>query len=214
MSRRVFALLYLGLGLVGLVAMTLWFTSAHRSWITTDNAEVWAPTYTVDAPAVGRIVQWTPAPPGSTVRAGQLLGRIATAAGTVSVRAPHAGRLVGDYGFQGDLVAPGQQIALVADLRQRYVLAYIDEGRAAALRLGEPVQLESTTDPSANLRGQVVRIYPAVASITWPLPPIQSGMFSKQAQWVPVRIRVAGRGTLYLGSSVTVGISIGGGSGE
>lgn len=44
MRRWLFAVLYLGIGLAGLVAIVLWFQYARRTWITTQDAEVWAPT--------------------------------------------------------------------------------------------------------------------------------------------------------------------------
>lgn len=214
MSRRLFAVLYLGLGLLGFAAIGLWFAHAHRTSITTDNAEVWAPTYTVQAPAGGRVVRWTSLLPGSRVQRGQILGQIATAGGLADLRAPHAGRLLGDYGYVGRLVSAAQQLALIGDTGRSYVLAYVDESQAGPLALGERVDLHPAVAPSATLRGTVARIYPAVASVTWPLPALPIGAAGTQAQWVPVRIRFSGRGASYLGSSVSVQIRIGGGAGD
>lgn len=214
MRRWLFAVLYLGIGLAGLVAIVLWFQYARRTWITSQNAEVWAPTYALTAPVAGRVTAWTSQLPGSRMRAGQVLGTLQTVAGPVQLRAPHAGRLVGDFGYRGQLVQPGQEIALVADMGQGYVLAYVDESEASSLRVGQTADIYPASEPGTKRRGTVEKIYPAVASVTWPLPSIQTGAYSQQAQWVPVRLRIQGRGALYLGGTVTVGIWIGGGSRE
>lgn len=214
MSRRLFAVLYLGLGLVGLVGLGLWFAQAHRTGIATDNAEVWAPTYQVQAPSAGRLAAWTSLLPGSRVKAGEILGRLETSGGLRTLRVPHAGRLLGDYGYVGRLVSAAQQLALIGDTGSSYVLAYVDESQAGSLAVGERADLRLATDPSATLHGSVVRIFPAVLSVTWPLPSLQGGGAGRAAQWVPVRIRFAGRGASYLGSSVSVWIRIGGGSGD
>ena len=137
-----------------------------------------------------------------------------TAGGSLRLVTPHGGRLVGDYGYPGELVAQGQEVALVADLSRAYVLAYVDEGGAGHLRKGQTADLRFASRPDTVVQGKVARIYPAVASIVWPVPAMSQGQaFSKSAQWVPVRIALPNGANVprYLGMSVSVRIAIGGG---
>ncbi|EQD37988.1 secretion protein HlyD family protein, partial [mine drainage metagenome] len=112
---------------------------------------------------------------------------------------------MGDFGYKGELVAAGQTLATVADLSRSYVLAYVNETRASSLAVGQTADLYLASNPGHALRGTVQRIYPAVAAATWPLPAIQTGAFSQQTQWVPIRVRIHGSGEFYLGGAVTVG---------
>jgi multidrug resistance efflux pump len=207
-------LTFLALAALGLVAIALTFSVNQKDWASTDNAELTAPTYAVMAPQSGRITSWTSHLPGSRLALGDAIGTVAGAAGGMVLRAPHKGWFVGDYAYQGDIVAQGQQVALVADLSQAYVLAYVDEGRSGSLHVGEIADMRFANAPNTLVVGHVQRILPAVASIVWPVPTLTQGQaFSRQSQWVPVRIALPRSDSVlrYLGMSVSVRIAIGGG---
>ncbi len=205
---------FLVLAALGMAAITLNFNINRQDWASSDNAELVAPTYPVMAPAAGRIGQWTTQEPGSRVQADAVLGVLQGASGNVVLRMPHRGRFVGDYAYLGDLVSQGQEVAMIADLGQAYVLAYVDEGSAGGIRVGQTADMRFASDPSHLVVGHVARIDPAVASIVWPVPTPTGGQaFSKSAQWVPVRISLPASSNVarYLGMSASVRIAIGGG---
>ncbi len=213
MRRAVAPLVFLVLGILGGVALALGYANDQRNWATTQNAELWAPTYEVAPKAAGLVTAWQGTTPGATVASGARIGTVAGSGGSEALRAPHAGRLVGDFGYQGDLVQSGQELAVVADMGRPYVLAYIDEADAGKLKVGEQADVTFASAPGNSVQGKVARIYPAVAEIIWPLPQLQSNAsFSKQAQWVPVRIDFPQDSAVprYLGMSATVRIAIGG----
>ncbi|MDA8345303.1 MAG: efflux RND transporter periplasmic adaptor subunit [Thermaerobacter sp.] len=205
---------FLVLGLLGGVAIALGYSADQRQWATSLNAEVWAPTYQVSPQADGLVTSWQPARAGGSIASGAHLGVLQGQGRSEILRAPHSGKLVGDFGYQGDLVQSGQELALVADLHSPYVLAYIDESYAGKLATGQQADVTFASDPGRTVLGKVARIYPAVAQIIWPLPQVSSGTnFSKSAQWVPVRIDFPQGASVpgYLGMTATVRIAIGGG---
>ncbi len=214
MKRLWMPIAFLVLAALGMGAIALNFNINNQDWASSDNAELLAPTYAVMAPAAGRVTRWTSLLPGSRVQAGTELGAMQTQAGSVVLRATHRGRFVGDFAFTGDMVTQGQEVALVADLSQAYVLAYVDEGSAGSIRAGQTADMRFANAPNSLVVGHVQRVYPSVASIVWPVPTLSEGQaFSKQSQWVPVRIALPQGGSLarYMGMSVSVRIAIGGG---
>ena len=205
---------FLALAAAGLGAVALTFSVNQKDWASSDNAELQAPIYAVMAPQSGRITSWTSRLPGSRMAVGDAIGTLTGAGGATVLRAPHAGWLVGDYAYLGDIVAQGQEVALVADLSQAYVLAYVDEDSAGSLRIGQTADMRFANAPGNLVVGRVQRILPAVAAIVWPVPTLSQGQaFAKQSQWVPVRIALPRSDAVqrYLGMSVSVRIAIGGG---
>jgi len=213
MKRVWMPVAFLVVAALALGAIAFIFSVNQQNWASTDNAELLAPTYQVVAPLSGRVTHWTSRLPGTSIAAGDAIGTIAGAKGSLALRAPHGGRFVGNYAFAGDLVAQGQTVALVADLHAAYVLAYVDESSAGSIRRGQTADLRFASAPQTLVVGRVTRVYPAVASITWPVPTLSTGQaFSKSAQWVPVRIQLPRGGPArYIGMSASVRIAIGGG---
>ncbi len=207
-------LVFLLLGIAGGVAIFLSYTSDAAHWATSQNAEVWAPTYQVAPPSAGLVTSWDTRSPGSYVATGARLGAVQGQTGETALRAPHSGTLVSAFGYRGALVQSGQELALLAELGRPYVIAYVGESDAGKLAPGQQVDVTFASNPGKTVQGSVARVYPAVAEITWPLPAIAtSSSFSKQVQWVPVRIDFPQGAAVprYLGMSATVRIAIGGG---
>ena len=207
-------LVFLILGVLGGVAIALGYSSDQSRWATAVTAEVWAPTYQAAPRASGLVTSWRATLPGRPVSAGAAFGELAGASGRERLLAPHAGTLVGSFGYQGDLVQTGQELALVADLSRPYVLAYVDESDAGKLARGQTADVTFASAPGKVIKGKVARIYPAVAEMIWPLPALSSGQnFSKSAQWVPVRIDFPQSAAVprFLGMTASVRIAISGG---
>ena len=214
MKRLWLPIAFLVLAALAMVAIMVIFNVNRQAFTSSDNAELVAPTYAVVAPAAGRMTAWTSHMPGSPLVAGERLGTLATQQGEVVLRVPHAGRLVGDYAYWGASVAQGQEVALIADLRRAYVLAYVTETSAGKIKPGQAADLRFADEPGTLVVGTVWHVYPAVASVVWPVPSLTlSRAFSQQAQWVPVSISLPRSYSLrrYLGMSASVRIAIGGG---
>jgi len=60
----------------------------------------------------------------------------------------------------GSALGTGEPVFTLIDPKSVWVLAYIDESKAAEIRVGEPAEIVLRSRPSQRLRGQVVRIEP------------------------------------------------------
>jgi len=134
------------------------------------------------------------------------------AASRATVRAPVAGYLARRNVQAGQQVSPGQSLFTIVPLEKLWVEANFKEGQLRALRLGQPVRINS------DLYGGAVEYHGRIAGVgvgtgaAFSLLPAQnaSGNWIKVVQRVPVRIALdAGelaRHPLRIGLSTTVNV--------
>ncbi len=128
-----------------------------------------------------------------------------------TLRAPYDG-VVGNLSVeQGDLVTPGQKLAVIVPMDKLYIVANFKETQLAKLVPGEKVRLSVDAMSGDEIEGIVSSLAPASGSVFSMLPPENAtGNFTKVVQRVPVRIDVpqdvlkAGR--LRAGLSVVVDV--------
>jgi len=106
-----------------------------------------------------------------------------------TLRAPYDG-VVGNVSVeQGDLIAPGQKLAVVVPLEKLYVIANFKETQLARLVPGEKVRLTVDALGDRTFEGTVSSLAPASGAVFSLLPPENAtGNFTKVVQRVPVRI--------------------------
>lgn len=127
------------------------------------------------------------------------------------LRAPYDG-VVGNFAVeQGDLVSPGQKLAVVVPLNKLYVVANFKETQLARLVPGERVKLSVDAIDGAEFEGTVSSLAPASGQVFSLLPAENAtGNFTKVVQRVPVRIDVSdaalASGKLRAGLSVIVDV--------
>jgi len=127
------------------------------------------------------------------------------------LRAPYDG-VVGNFAVeQGDLVAPGQRLAVVVPMNKLYVVANFKETQLGHLVPGEKVRLTVDAIDGAEFEGTVSSLAPASGSVFSLLPAENAtGNFTKIVQRVPVRIDVSDEalasGKLRAGLSVIVDV--------
>lgn len=125
------------------------------------------------------------------------------------LRAPYDG-IVGNRAVeQGDLVSPGQKLAVVVPLNKLYVVANFKETQLAKLVPGEKVKLWVDAIDGTAFEGTVSSLAPASGAVFSLLPPENAtGNFTKIVQRVPVRIDLSedalASGKLRAGLSVVV----------
>lgn len=125
------------------------------------------------------------------------------------LRAPYDG-VVGNRAVeQGDLVSPGQKLAVVVPLNKLYVVANFKETQLAKLVPGEKVRLSVDAVDDIAFEGTVSSLAPASGAVFSLLPPENAtGNFTKIVQRVPVRIDLSenalASGKLRAGLSVVV----------
>lgn len=128
------------------------------------------------------------------------------------LRAPYDG-VVGNFAVeQGDLVSPGQKLAVVVPLNKLYIVANFKETQLAKLVPGEKVKLSvDAIDDGTEFEGTVSSLAPASGQVFSLLPAENAtGNFTKVVQRVPVRIDVSeealASGRLRAGLSVIVDV--------
>jgi membrane fusion protein (multidrug efflux system) len=127
------------------------------------------------------------------------------------LRAPYDG-VVGNFAVeQGDLVSPGQKLAVVVPMDRLYIVANFKETQLGHLVAGEKVRLSVDAIDGTELEGTVSSLAPASGAVFSLLPAENAtGNFTKVVQRVPVRIDVSAEalasGKLRAGLSVIVDV--------
>ncbi|MER9416850.1 HlyD family secretion protein [Mesorhizobium sp. M0306] len=127
------------------------------------------------------------------------------------LRAPYDG-VVGNRSVeQGDLISPGQKLAVIVPMDKLYIVANFKETQLARLVPGEKVRVSVDAIDGQDFEGTVSSLAPASGAVFSLLPPENAtGNFTKVVQRVPVRIDVPAdvlkTGRLRAGLSVVVGV--------
>ncbi|MGX9146697.1 HlyD family secretion protein [Mesorhizobium sp. 128a] len=127
------------------------------------------------------------------------------------LKAPYDG-VVGNRSVeQGDLVSPGQKLAVVVPMDKLYIVANFKETQLAKLVPGEKVRISVDATDGHDFEGTVSSLAPASGAVFSLLPPENAtGNFTKVVQRVPVRIEVPAdvlkAGRLRAGLSVVVAV--------
>ncbi|MBM2710370.1 HlyD family secretion protein [Mesorhizobium caraganae] len=127
------------------------------------------------------------------------------------LKAPYDG-VVGNRSVeQGDLVSPGQKLAVVVPMDKLYIVANFKETQLAKLVPGEKVRVSVDATDGHDFEGTVSSLAPASGAVFSLLPPENAtGNFTKVVQRVPVRIEVPAdvlkAGRLRAGLSVIVAV--------
>lgn len=127
------------------------------------------------------------------------------------LRAPYDG-VVGNRSVeQGDLISPGQKLAVIVPMDKLYIVANFKETQLARLVPGERVRISVDAIDGQDFEGTVSSLAPASGAVFSLLPPENAtGNFTKVVQRVPVRIDVPAdvlkTGKLRAGLSVVVAV--------
>ncbi|MER9975634.1 MULTISPECIES: HlyD family secretion protein [unclassified Mesorhizobium] len=127
------------------------------------------------------------------------------------LRAPYDG-VVGNRSVeQGDLISPGQKLAVIVPMDKLYIVANFKETQLARLVPGEKVRVSVDAIDGQDIEGTVSSLAPASGAVFSLLPPENAtGNFTKVVQRVPVRIDVPAdvlkTGKLRAGLSVIVAV--------
>ncbi|MER8436452.1 HlyD family secretion protein [Mesorhizobium sp. M1312] len=107
------------------------------------------------------------------------------------LRAPYDG-VVGNRSVeQGDLISPGQKLAVIVPMDKLYIVANFKETQLAQLVPGEKVRISVDAIDGQDFEGTVSSLAPASGAVFSLLPPENAtGNFTKVVQRVPVRIDV------------------------
>ncbi|RWD74054.1 HlyD family secretion protein [Mesorhizobium sp.] len=127
------------------------------------------------------------------------------------LKAPYDG-VVGNRSVeQGDLVSPGQKLAVIVPMDKLYIVGNFKETQLGRMVPGEKVRITVDAIDGQTFEGTVSSLAPASGAVFSLLPPENAtGNFTKVVQRVPVRIDVPAdvlkTGKLRAGLSVVVAV--------
>lgn len=201
-------------GAIGIASYIAW-DGDHN--VRTDNAAVAGSVVSVYAPVSGTLRTWDTSL-GQNVTAGTPLGtmRVEGAGGAqfsfVEIKAPIDGIVVQSSAVIGQQLFPGTggPLAVVADTANLWVIANVNETDLHRVKVGQPVDVTVDAVPGTTFSGMVEALTDATQSTFSVFPALNAnGSFTKVAQVVPVRIRLAPHGSrLAVGESAEVVIHV------
>ena len=205
--RRIRFTLILALGATLMLVTAGWYYEAARRYVSTNYAWVDAPVAWLKAPTAGTVLQVRRAA-GQGVRAGEALFTISSANGRYRLRSPLGGRLGMLAATVGQPVAAGQTLGAVVDLHHLSLAAEVPESQIRRLAPGQSAEVSIDAQPGRTWWGRVEAIGQSTLAAGVGVPNV--GQFSKQLQWVPVRIGFKSRALdLLAGESAEVRIHLG-----
>lgn len=190
----------LGLLIISLAAVWLYFDYQNRHFVVTDDAKVDAMVVKAAPQINGKILELS-VEENQMVQADQILGRLSDdtlAAGAdvdlTAIRSPISGQIIKKLASTGEMASAGSPVALLVNPDDLYVTANIEEDKIERISAGQKVSLTVDAFPDVCFHGQVDSVGSASASTFSLLPAQSSGnTFIKVTQRVPVKIKFQGR---------------------
>ena len=189
-----------------------WYENEY--FISTDDAKVMGDLVSVSPQISGKLLELDVSE-GDTVVKDQILGRQGisnpqeTNIDQSVFRAPISGIVIKKQGTVGEIVSPGQTIAMIIDPNKLYITANIEETKLSKVKQGQKVDI--TIDQFANktFSGKVKYVGQASNSTFALLPSSTSSTFTKVIQKIPVKIEFdKSDATLLPGTNAVVNIHI------
>lgn len=189
----IYMVLVLFVIVAGGVTVYFWYNSRH--YVSTEDAQIDGEIIRVSPQVAGRLVEVN-VKEGDYVQAGDVVARqddVTLTPGTrldlTLIRAPISGVVIGEPAHVGEVVAPGQQVAMLVDPSQLYVTANVEETDLYKVKPGQKVDFTVDSIPGIRFTGRVRSVENATKATFSLLPSSNaSGNFTKVTQRVPVKI--------------------------
>ncbi|ATW27777.1 HlyD family secretion protein [Candidatus Formimonas warabiya] len=205
----ILAVMVLVLGSIGIY---YWFENAN--YVKTEDARVTGDLVTVGPQISGKLLELN-FEEGDTVFKDQILGRQETTNLTDAnldqsvLRAPINGVVIKKQGTVGEIISPGQAVAILIDPDKLYISANIEETKLGRIRQGQRVDFTVDQFSGERFTGKVKFVGQAANSTFALIPSSTSGTFTKVVQKIPVKIEFDNKGEKLLpGTNAVVKIHI------
>jgi len=178
-------LIIMGLGIGG-----YYFYYMQSNFIQTEDARVKGDLIPVASLGNGKLEEWK-VEEGQQVKSGQVLGKVNTGQQAMNIQAPMDGTIVKNDISAGQMVAAGQTLAQVVDLKKLYIEANIEETVIKDVSVGQEVDITIDAEEGTKIKGTVKKIGKATNSVFSLLPQqTASGDYTKVTQRIPVIIEM------------------------
>ncbi len=223
-------LLILVLALLGGGYALYYYYNQSQNFFTTENAQVTANFVTVTPEITGKVVTWD-IKEGEIVKVGQVLGRQDTSmmvsnsqinsqalsntansgVSKAEIKSPIDGKVIQTTTIKGQVLSPGMEAAIIADVSNIYIRANIEETEIFKISPGQKVDITIDAYKNKQFAGYVTQIGQATQSTFSAFPSLStSGTYSKVVQLIPVKIGIVNDENLSLmpGMNATVKVHI------
>lgn len=189
-----------------------WYQNTY--FVSTEDATVKGDLVSVGPQISGKLMELN-VEEGDTVIKDQIIARQGisnpqeTNIDQTVLRAPISGIVIKKQGTVGEIISPGQTIAMIVDPTKLYVTANIEETKLGYVKQGQKVDITIDQFGNKKFTGTVNYVGQASNSTFSLLPTSTSGTFTKVIQKIPVKIQLdKNDATLLPGTNAVVNIHI------
>jgi multidrug resistance efflux pump len=214
MKKKQVLYLILGIALLGAVGGGYSFWYQAHYYIKSEDSRIAGDIYRV-MPRISAKMTSLQVTEGDNVLSDQIVGQqdntnLSTSLlDQASLRSPISGTVIKTMAKAGEVVSPGQTIAMVVNKKELYVSANIEEGDIHRVKVGQPVEFTVDTFSGVTIMGKVKEIGEATAATFSLLPATNtSGNFTKVTQRIPIKISIDDQQGLDLAPGMSTTIKI------
>lgn len=107
------------------------------------------------------------------------------------IYAPMDGVIAKKWVMEGDVIAPGQPIFTIYDIKNIWVTAFMEETKMSSLHKGDKAEISVDAYPDQQFNGEIYQFGTSTASQFSLIPPSNaSGNFTKVTQRIPVKFSI------------------------
>ncbi|MDP4108715.1 MAG: HlyD family efflux transporter periplasmic adaptor subunit [Bacillota bacterium] len=203
-QRKLIYTLFAAVVIIG-GAVGIYFISLSASTFNTDNAKVTAKMYTITAASPGKLLEWD-VRNGDYVESGEVLGRQEVLPYLTS---PVDGTVVKCDAQAGQTVAPGAQLAVIADTNNMYIGVNIEETKIMKIAVGQDVDVRIDAYKGKVFHGKVTEIESTTQTYFSGVSGFStSGTYNKVTQLIPVKVKIDNRDNLPMAFGMNASVTI------
>lgn len=194
-KRKTLITVVLALMVIAIAGVGTYYWYNNTYYVSTEDATVSSDLVKAGPQISGKLLELY-VDEGQHVEKGQIIARQDmgtlpdTSVEMSIVRAPITGTVIKKQGTVGEIVSPGQSLAIMIDPSAIYINANIEETKLEKLKIGQPVDITVDEYGGNKLTGKVQSIGEATAATFSLLPTSSGGTFTKVTQKVPVKIKL------------------------
>lgn len=195
-KRKIFIISILVAMVIAIAGVGYYYWYQNTYYVSTEDARVTGEIVRVTPQISGKLLEFN-VEEGQLVNKGQILGRQEMVnqpdsnLEMATMRAPITGIVLKKQGNIGEIITPGQTLAMLVNPDELYISANIEETKIDRIQPGKSVDINIDSYPDKKFSGQVESIGQATASTFSLLPTSTGGNFTKVVQKISVKIRVS-----------------------
>lgn len=195
-KRKVLIISLLAAMVLAIAGVGFYYWYENTYYVSTEDARVTGDIVRAGPQISGKLLEFN-LEEGQLVQKGQLLGRQEminlpdSNLEMAIIRAPITGIVLKKQGNIGEVVTPGQPLAMLVNPDKLYISANIEETKLERVKPGETVEIVVDEYPHNILSGKVESIGQATAATFSLLPTSTGGNFTKVVQKIPVKIQIS-----------------------